>query len=128
MVCQNVENPLTRLNPACIFKSQSQQVLEDEKIFPDFYIFKYFSWDFLLRVYLPWILFVFHNPNEIAESFYFINYGSSIITSKVRQIVSVMKTERLVFPEKWYFKNSSFWHFDFTFCLEDIVERLGSSH
>ena len=27
-----------------------------------------------------------------AESFYNVNYGSSIITSKVRQIISVMKT------------------------------------
>ena len=29
---------------------------------------------------------------SIAESFYYVNYGSSIITSKVRQIISVMKT------------------------------------
>ena len=36
----------------------------------------------------------------------------SIIGSNVRQIVSVMKTKRLMFPEKWYFKNSSFWHFN----------------
>ena len=27
-----------------------------------------------------------------AESFYYVNYGLSIITSKVRQIISVMKT------------------------------------
>ena len=33
----------TKLNPASIFKLLSQQVLEDEKIFSDFYIFKYFS-------------------------------------------------------------------------------------
>ena len=30
----------------------------------------------------------------------YVNYGSSLITSKVRQIISVMKTETLVFPEK----------------------------
>ena len=35
----------------------------------------------------------------------------SIITSNVCQIISVMKTKTLVFPEKWYFKNSSFWFF-----------------
>ena len=28
----------------------------------------------------------------LAESFCYVNYGSSIITSKVRQIISVMKT------------------------------------
>ena len=49
----------------------------------------------------------------------YVNFGLSIITSKVRQIISVMKTETLVFPEKLYFKNSSFWHFNSRFCLED---------
>ena len=38
--------------------------------------------------------------DTIAESFYYVNYGSSIIASKVRQIISVMKAESLVFPEK----------------------------
>ena len=33
----------------------------------------------------------------IADSFYNVNYGSSIIASKNRQIISV-------FPEKLYFK------------------------
>ena len=33
----------------------------------------------------------------LAESFYYVNYGSSIIMSKVTQIISVMKTETLVF-------------------------------
>ena len=28
----------------------------------------------------------------LAESFYYVNYGSSIIASKVSQIISVMKT------------------------------------
>ena len=30
--------------------------------------------------------------NSKAESFYYVNYGSSIITSKVCQIISVTKT------------------------------------
>ena len=30
--------------------------------------------------------------NLLAESFYNVNYGSSIITSKVRQTISVIKT------------------------------------
>ena len=29
---------------------------------------------------------------KLAKSFYHVNYGSSIITSKVSQIISVMKT------------------------------------
>ena len=33
----------------------------------------------------------------LAESFYYVNYGLSIIMSKVTQIISVMKTETLVF-------------------------------
>ena len=41
------------------------------------------------------------NPSRIkifiAESFYNVKYGSSIITSKVSQCISVMKTETLVF-------------------------------
>ena len=37
---------------------------------------------------------------KIAESFYYVNYGSSIIMSKVCQIISVMKTKTPVFPEK----------------------------
>ena len=32
------------------------------------------------------------SPDSKAESFYYVNYGSSIFTSKVRQIISVMKT------------------------------------
>ena len=32
------------------------------------------------------------NFPSLAESFYYINYGSSIIASKVSQIISVMKT------------------------------------
>ena len=35
--------------------------------------------------------------NTIAESFYYVNYGSSIIMSKVSQIISVMKTKTWVF-------------------------------
>ena len=54
------------------------------------------------------------------ESFYSVKYGSSIITSNVCQTISVMKTKTLVFPEKWYFKNSSFWHFNSFFELSII--------
>ena len=46
----------------------------------------------------------------LVESFYSEKYGLSITTSNVPQIISVMKTKTLVFPEKWYFKNSSLWH------------------
>ena len=49
-----------------------------------------------------------------GESFYYVNYGSSIIASKVCQIISVMKT----FQEKWYLKNSSFWHFNSPFVFK----------
>ena len=67
--------------------------------------------------YFKWSIFKF-SWNNFAESFYNLNYGSSIITSKVCQINSVMETERLVFPEKWYFKKGSFWHFNSCFVLK----------
>jgi hypothetical protein len=41
----------------------------------------------------------FH-PIAKVESFYSVKYGSSIIPSNVCQIISVMKTKTLVFPEK----------------------------
>ena len=44
----------------------------------------------------------------------------SIITSNFRQIISVMKTKTLVFPEKWYFRNNSFWHFNSCFGTHDL--------
>ena len=56
----------------------------------------------------------------LVETFYSVKYGSSIITSNVCQIISVIKTKILVFPEKWYFKNSSFWHFDSRFVLKHL--------
>ena len=59
-----------------------------------------------------------------AESFYCINYGSSIITSKIRQIISVMKTQWQVFPEKWHFKDGSFWHFNSHFVLQTTETSL----
>ena len=37
---------------------------------------------------------------SIISKSYTINYGLSIILSKVRQIISVMKTEKMVFPVK----------------------------
>ena len=48
----------------------------------------------------------FTTARWIAKVFYYVNYGSSIITSNVCQIISVMKTKY------WYFKNSSFLHFN----------------
>ena len=33
----------------------------------------------------------------LGEPFYYVNYGSSIITTKVSQIISVMKTQTLLF-------------------------------
>ena len=84
---------------------------------------------FALAVKWIWIKFVFGFNNflqnfatdknkSLAESFYSVKYGSSIITSNVRQIISVMKTKILVFPKKLYFKNSSFL---FTLCLETFI-------
>ena len=46
-----------------------------------------------------------HSPMSIIDC-------QSIITSKASQISSVMKTWKLMFPEKWCFKNCSFWHFN----------------
>ena len=40
--------------------------------------------------------------------------------AKIHQIISVIKRLELVFPEKWYFKNSSFWHFDSHFVLKHL--------
>ena len=37
------------------------------------------------------------SPVQIAESFYYVNYGSSISMSKVSQIILGMKTKTLVF-------------------------------
>jgi hypothetical protein len=44
--------------------------------------------------------------------------------SNVRQIISVMKTKALVFPEKLYFKNTSFWHFNSRFVLKNLFLLL----
>ena len=46
--------------------------------------------------FLSSCLFLFSHRNNLmiqAESFYYVNYGSSIITSKVSQIISVVKTK-----------------------------------
>ena len=50
---------------------------------------------------------------SLQRQFCIVNYWD-----KVHPIISVMKTYRLVFPEKWYFKNSSFWHFHSPFVLK----------
>ena len=52
------------------------------------------------------------------------HYGLSTITSKVNQIISVIKTKRSVFPEKWYYKNSSFWHFNSSFVLNTTKTQV----
>ena len=36
------------------------------------------------------------------------------------QKISVMKTKALVFPEKWYLKNSTFWHSNSCFVLKHL--------
>ena len=59
---------------------------------------------------------------QLVESFYSVKYGLSIITSNVFQIISVMKTKTLVFPEKWFFKNSSFWHLNSFFDLKNLFQ------
>ena len=63
--------------------------------------------------------------NQVFFSFFNILFWQkrslstrSIITSKVLQIISVMKTETLVFPEKLHFKNSSVWQFNSSFVLK----------
>ena len=72
------------------------------------------------------ILLTYTNADEsitsLVESFYSVKYGLSIITSNVRQIISVIKTKTLVFPKKLYFKNSSFWHFNSCFVLKHFFQ------
>ena len=55
------------------------------------------------------------NSNRLAESFYYVNYGSSIITSKVRQ--KNISNENIK-QRNDITKNSSFWHFNSRFVLE----------
>ena len=45
-------------------------------------------------------LYLMNTFETLAESFYYVKYGASIITSKVRQIISILKRSKLVFPEK----------------------------
>ena len=74
-------------------------------------------WSVLARVFR-------HQGVWIAESFYNVKYGLSIITSKVCQIISGMKTKTLEFSVKWYFKNSSFWHFNSCFVLKTTKTQV----
>ena len=71
--------------------------------------------------YLIWKKKLWKNA-QLVESFYSVKYGLSIITSNVFQIISVMKTKTLVFPEKWFFKNSSFWHLNSFFDLKNLFQ------
>ena len=52
-------------------------------------------WMVLNVIFFAYMLGQVSNFNfaSLAESFYYVNYGSSIIASKVRQIISVMKTK-----------------------------------
>ena len=50
---------------------------------------------------------------KLAESFFYVNYWSSIITSKN---LSNENINTLCF--QWYYKNSSFWHFNSRFFLK----------
>ena len=63
-----------------------------------------------------------------VESFYSVKYGLSIIMLNVCQIISVIKTKTLVFPEKWYFKNSSFCHFNSCFVFKHLLWITGKKH
>ena len=53
-----------------------------------------------------------------------LTYQKSLSTTSIidcqllGQISSVVKKWRLMFPEEWYFKNCSFWHFNLHFVLE----------
>ena len=82
---------------------------------------------FLLFFLWVWLII----NDTIAESFYSVKYGSSIITSNVCQIISLMKTKTLVFSEKLYFKNSSFWHFNLSLSwniyFTDITEKKNTN-
>ena len=70
--------------------------------------FHFFSTYLILVYVLVTTTLIYLSLNlTIAESFYCINYGSSIITSKIRQIIWGMKHCTGI-PEKWYFKNGSF--------------------
>ena len=62
------------------------------------------------------IRFLFHlHITSKAESFYYINYGSSIIMSKVRQIISVMKTLNTGVSREMILQKQCILTFSFTF-------------
>ena len=55
----------------------------------------FFSWDSLKGMSICSLA----NLEPIAESFYYVNYGSSFIMSKVRQIISVIKNKNWCFQK-----------------------------
>ena len=55
-----------------------------------------------------------------AESFYNVNYGPSIITSKSLSKNLSNQNKHLW----WYYKNSSFWHFNSRFVLKTTKTRV----
>ena len=80
--------------PACLLllKSSVTEIPFPLKILEDVVCLRIFSLSLTLlkvaTIGLTWKIWI-----EFAESFYYLNYGSSIILSKVSQIISVMKTK-----------------------------------
>ena len=68
--------------------------------------------------------FILKFTDHQVKSFDSIKYRLSINTSNFCQMISVMKTKKLVFPEKRYFKNSSFWHFNSCFILKHLFQII----
>ena len=66
-----------------------------------------------LLTYFP---FSFIYSWSIAESFYYVNHGSSIITSK--NLSNENKNTMCFQRNDTYYRNSSFWHFDLRFVLK----------
>ena len=80
-----------------------------------------FSVSFRLPVAMLW-----SERFTIAESFYSVNYRLSIITSKVRQIIPVMKTKNQCFQRNDNSKIVHYWDYlsNNWQSIIDIVERL----
>ena len=71
-----------------------------------------FSWDvYMWNICQKFCIVFFFKQNRkyhISRVFLLCQLWLWIV--KNSPIITVMKTETIVFPEKWYFKNSSFWH------------------
>ena len=53
----------------------------------------------------------------LLRQLWIVNYYIKSLSNNLR-----MKTETLVLPKKWYFKNSSFWHFNSLFFFLKTTE------